>query len=223
MTTQELFGKIIIDLLKDSYLGEFKFVKTYSMLYTQQGDLRKSIELEHWSDFEELFIRPIYGVKFGILNEWFKSYNTLSKFDQKANSDVFFGEIEGLTSVSWNEYSFRKDGGDYQAAFEVLRSDIVNCSKFVFDNYDTLQKIYEKEVEPILNGIRKLGLKDLGANWIFRYLRLCRIVNPDAYPQLKDILISHFEFMKSRKEPNVMKYVPRLDEILNHLERIPCG
>lgn len=218
MTAKELFTRIVSDLHSDSYLCIFKFTKSNSKFSIKDGEVRKSIEMNHWSDLDELVIRPIYGVKFDVLNDWFSLFNFYSKADQKANDDVFYGEIKGLTSAPWNEYVFRKDGIDYQASIELLRTDLINCSKFVFDNNDTLEKLFVNEVKPILDGTRKLGIKDLGANWIFKYLRLCRLVNPDSYLQLKDILIRHFEFMKSLDEPNVMKYAPKLNEILNYIE-----
>ncbi len=220
MTAKELFTNIVEDLQSDPYLYLFKFTKSNSKFSIQDGDVRKSIELEHWSDLDELVIRPTYGVKFNVLNDWFSKYNFYSKADQKANDDVFFGEIEGLTRASWNQYVFQKDGSNYEEAISLLKTDLINCSKFVFCHNDTLDKLYKNEVEPILNGTRKLGVKDIGANWIFRYLRLCRLVKPESYPLLKDKLIEHFEFMKSREEPNVLKYADKIEEIIATLESI---
>ncbi len=218
MTSKELFSKILSDLTSDPYLSEFKYTKSTKLFTIQEGNLRKSIEMDHWADFEELTIRPIYGVKFKVINDWFKDFNVLSKADQRANSDFIFGKIDGLTRVFMNKYIFRKDCGNYEQTIDLLRTDLVNCSRWVFENYGTMAKVFNNYVIPILDGRRKLGVCDDGANWIFRYLKLCRLVSPENYERLKEILMAHFEFMRDRGEPNILKYVDKIDDILRSLE-----
>ncbi len=219
MTSKELFSRILSELMSDEYFSKFKFTKSLNLLSIQEGGMRKSIDLEHWTNYDELCIRPHYGVKFNILNDWFKPYNVLSKADQRANDDVFFDAIENLTSVSrLNIYEFRKDGLNFEESVQLLKTDLVNCSKFVFEQYGTLSKFFNNDVLPILDGRRKLGVCDGGADWIFIYLKLCRLVSPENYERLKEILMAHFEFMRQRGEPNILKYVDKIDDILRSLE-----
>ena len=73
-----------------------------------------------------------------------------------------------------------------------------------------------KEIQPILDG--EVELPDVGANWVFIDLTLCKLVRPDNYRQLKKILLDRVEFMYNRGEPNIKEYYEQLDEILSYLE-----
>jgi hypothetical protein len=73
-----------------------------------------------------------------------------------------------------------------------------------------------KEIQPILDG--EAELPDVGANWVFIDLTLCKLVGPDNYRQLKKILLDRVEFMYNRGEPNIKEYYEQLDEILSYLE-----
>lgn len=219
-TAKELLKKIVNDLMKDSYLSQFKLRKSDCFLYIKEGDLRKSIELEHWADILDLSIRPSYGVKFESLTKWFEKFSVKTIKDQRDNCDEGFQEIKGLSRGWMGIYTFRKDGEGYDEAITILRQDLVICSKFTFDMFDSLEKLFNVDITPLLNGTRKLGVCDLGADWIFRYLRLCQLVSPKDYPKLKEILIEHFNFMKNRDEPNITKYVDKINSILDYLETI---
>lgn len=72
--------------------------------------------------------------------------------------------------------------------------------------------MYHHEIIPILENKVEL------ADWVFEYLKLCRIVAPKNYPTLKEILLKQVEFMHTRGEPNIEIYYLKLEKILYDLE-----
>ena len=75
---------------------------------------------------------------------------------------------------------------------------------------------FSKTILPILNG--EVSLPDVGADWIFIDLALCKIVNPSNFHKLKQIILSHVRKMYMRKEPNILDYYDNLEDILQYLE-----
>ena len=93
---------------------------------------------------------------------------------------------------------------------------VQKCAEHVFSEYSSLDKLYNKAILPILNG--EVSLPDVGADWIFIDLALCKIVNPSNFHKLKQIILSHVRKMYMCKEPNILYYYDNLEDILQHLE-----
>ena len=93
---------------------------------------------------------------------------------------------------------------------------VQKCAEYVFSEYSSLDKLYNKTILPILNG--DVSLPDVGADWIFIDLALCKIVNPSNFHKLKQIILSHVRKMYMRKEPNILDYYDNLEDILQYLE-----
>ena len=87
----------------------------------------------------------------------------------------------------------------------------------VFSAYTSLQNMYNLEIIPLLDG--KKQLPDVGADWVFRNLTLTRIVSPHDYEKMKTLILSQVRFMAGRNEPNIIEYIPRLDEIIEAMEK----
>ena len=220
-TSKELMTRILSDLMQDPYLAQFKLRKSDCFLTLKEGDLRKSIELQHWSDLLSVTVNPVYGVKFGILSKWFEKFNTKTLRDQRDNSNVIFGGIEGITRDRMDSYEFDKTGEGYNETLTVLKEDLVNASKYHFGRYDSMESMYKLEVLPLLDGTRKLGVCDQGTDWIFADLRLCQLVAPENYSKLKDVLMKHFNFMYEWGEPNIKMLIEKVgsvDVILAYLD-----
>lgn len=185
------------------------------MLLLKNGGKRQSIELDHWIDHStsSLVIYAVYGVRFDILHKWFEkfSFNTLQ--DQRDWTSVAFsGNMLGQR----DEFHFKLNKKGYQKDFENMLTTLIQCSDYVFSTYSSLPNFYMKEIQPILDG--EAELPDVGANWVFIDLTLCKLVRPDNYHQLKNILLDRVEFMYNRGEPNIKEYYEQLDEILSYLE-----
>ena len=69
---------------------------------------------------------------------------------------------------------------------------------------------------PVLNN--DVSLPNVGSDWVFIYLTLCGIVNPQNYFHLKKIILAHVDEMYKKGEPNILDYYDRLDVILYYLE-----
>ena len=93
---------------------------------------------------------------------------------------------------------------------------VQKCAEYVFSEYSSLDKLYNKTILPILNG--EVSLPDVGADWIFIDLALCKIVNPSNFHKLKQIILSHVRKMYMCKEPNILDYYDNLEDILQYLE-----
>ena len=93
---------------------------------------------------------------------------------------------------------------------------VQKCAEYVFSEYSSLDKLYNKTILPILNG--EVSLPDVGADWIFIDLALCKIVNPSNFHKLKQIILSHVRKMYMCKEPNILYYYDNLEDILQYLE-----
>ena len=94
---------------------------------------------------------------------------------------------------------------------------LAKCSNIVFSSYTSLNDMFERDIIPILEG--KRTLPDVGADWVFKYLTLTRIISPKDYPTVKALVLAQVHKMVDRHEPNIMDYISRLDEIINVMEQ----
>ena len=211
MTNTEIFNAVIERLKTESFLPGFKFRKRDSSFFKQDGDLRQSIELDHWSKYGLLIIYPIYGVRFEILLKWFEVYSFKTLQDQRDIPSVdFTGNMLGKKD------KFAVTEENFEQAYRTLRDTLAECTNMVFSTYTSLQDMYNLEIIPILKG--KKQLPDIGADWVFRNLTLTRIVSPNDYERVKELILAQVRFMAGRNEPNIIEYIPRLDEIITAME-----
>lgn len=81
-----------------------------------------------------------------------------------------------------------------------------------------MEDFYRHKVQPLLdNGISILP--NVGADWIFFYLKSSQLVAPHNYPIIRNKIMKQVEMMNRRGEPNVIEIYPKLNEILNALEQ----
>ena len=212
MTNTEIFNTIVERLKTESFLSGFKFRKRDSSFLKQDGDLRQSIELDHWSKYGLLIIYPIYGVRFDILLKWFEIYSFKTLQDQRDIPSVgFTGNMIGKR----DKFAITED--ELERGYAMLRDSLAECTDMVFLAYTSLQDMYNHEIIPLLEGRKELP--DVGADWVFRNLTLTRIVSPDDYERVKELILAQVRFMAGRNEPNIIEYMPRLDEIISAMER----
>ena len=212
MTNTSIFNAVIERLKNESFLTGFKFRKRDSSFLKQDGDLRQSIELDHWSKYGLLIIYPIYGVRFDILLKWFEVYSLKTLQAQRDTPSVDF---TGNMLHKNDKFAITED--DFEQRYITLRDLLEECTNMVFSAYTSLQNMYNLEIIPILKG--KKQLPDVGADWVFRNLTLTRIVSPHDYEKMKTLILSQVRFMAGRNEPNIIEYIPRLDEIIEAMEK----
>ena len=212
MTNKELFLTVVDRLKAELFLNGFKFRKRdYSFIQQEQG-LRRHIELDHWTKEGVLIIYPIYMVRFDILLKWFEPYNVKSRQDRQDNPSVgFTGNMLG------RQDKFMISEANLERDYSKLCGTLADCSGIVFQSYTSLRDMFDREIIPRLEG--KRALPDVGADWAFKYLTLTRIVSPEDYPAVKELVLAQVQKMANRHEPNVIDYFSRLDEIISVMEQ----
>ncbi|ANU63060.1 hypothetical protein [Muribaculum intestinale] len=212
MTNKELFLTVVDRLKAELFLNGFKFRKRdYSFIQQEQG-LRRHIELDHWTKDGVLIVYPIYMVRFDILLKWFEPYNVKSRQDRQDNPSVgFTGNMLG------RQDKFMISEANLERDYSKLCGTLADCSGIVFQSYTSLRDMFDREIIPRLEG--KRALPDVGADWAFKYLTLTRIVSPEDYPAVKELVLAQVQKMANRHEPNVIDYFSRLDEIISVMEQ----
>lgn len=214
--------KIIEGIQQDPYFSEFKYrKKDYAFIKKDKIGFEKIVFFNH-DDYDlkrdclAKGVHPHYFRRFNILHEWFEKYSFRTLPTQKDSSSMV--EFEPLhADLNLSYYYFKYDGEDFEKDLKRLVDDAKERSQKFFIKYKTLEDMYHHEIIPILEN--KVELPDVGADWVFEYLKLCRIVSPENYPILKEILLKQVEFMHGRGEPNIEIYYPKLEEILYDLEK----
>lgn len=212
MTNKELFLTVVDRLKAELFLNGFKFRKRdYSFIQQEQG-LRRHIELDHWTKDGVLIVYPIYMVRFDILLKWFEPYNVKSRRARQDNPSVgFTGNMLG------RQDKFMISEANLERDYSKLCGTLADCSGIVFQSYTSLRDMFDREIIPRLEG--KRALPDVGADWAFKYLTLTRIVSPEDYPAVKELVLAQVQKMANRHEPNVIDYFSRLDEIISVMEQ----
>lgn len=212
MTNKELFLTVVDRLKAELFLNGFKFRKRdYSFIQQEQG-LRRHIELDHWTKDGVLIVYPIYMVRFDILLKWFEPYNVKSRQARQDNPSVgFTGNMLG------RQDKFMISEANLERDYSKLCGTLADCSGIVFQSYTSLRDMFDREIIPRLEG--KRALPDVGADWAFKYLTLTRIVSPEDYPAVKELVLAQVQKMANRHVPNVIDYFSRLDEIISVMEQ----
>lgn len=212
------FNKLASELLEDPYFQKYKFRKRDSSLILKTKYGIQFIELQHWSCGNLiLVIHPQYFVRFDVLSKWFEKYSFKTLRDQRDGWYVgFTGDM--LSRQDSFEFSYNESAVRYRKELQKLKDCIIECSEYIFEEYSTLEKSYQKELVPILEG--RKTLPNVGADWFFENLTLCKIVHPENYEALKAIHLKQAEIMYRRGEPNMSAYYERLPEILEYLENL---
>lgn len=216
MNSKELFEKIMSDITMQDCLRDFKFRKRDSTLIATQKGYRRTIEFYHWSDITtgKITIRPIYGIKFDVLLNWFAKFSFKSQQDQKDNYD--FGFESSMLGCVDDDFSFNLSGINYQTDYIDFEKTVLYCTEKVFSDYASLPMVYNKEIKPVLDG--KKDLPNIAIEWAFIDLTLCKIIAPQNYEKFKEIVMSRIELLHNREEPNLELYYDRLDEIIGYME-----
>ncbi len=213
MYARDLFNRIVSDIEAANILPGYKFRKRDSrfILKTEWGQF--FVELDHWSYFGyALTIRIIFMVRYNILHKWTETFSKLSKIDQR-DRGTFFSKPNFAYKKT---FEFIQDCSNYQEECASLISTLKTVMEYTQQAYATMEKAFEKEISPILQG--KAELPDIAAEWAFHYLAMCLLCAPERYEEFKAMVLKRLEWLNNRNEPNVIKYYADLDKILAYLE-----
>jgi hypothetical protein len=115
-----------------------------------------------------------------------------------------------------DEFYFLENRKDYNKDLKRLCENVVNNSKRVFTNFQTLEDYYNYCINDVILGKRELP--DEGFEWVTEYLIATKIVKPSSYDLVKTIILQRVEWMKGRKNPNIELYYNDIPTILDDLE-----
>ena len=115
-----------------------------------------------------------------------------------------------------NNFFFLSSGANFESDYAEFKKEIVENSMYVFDNFSKLSDLYDYLVIPVIEGTKELP--NVGADWVFQYLTLTKLVKPKHYKTLKSVIVSHINKMNNEGEPNITMYYSKLDKIFKYLE-----
>ncbi len=213
------FNQIVEELQGDFFFNEFKFRKKNNMFIKKDNNGFEAIEIQHWDGYDldrdsrALVIKPLYMKRFNVLHTWQDKFSFKSKTDQNNNYSIIF---DGESFNKQEDYFFPADDSDFRQTLGVMKKDITNNASAFFDMFSSLKNLYNYLILPILDS--KASLPDSGADWIFEYLILSKVVDPPRYSKLKSAILNQVEILNKRGEPNVTEYYPKLNDILLEIE-----
>ena len=216
----KIVEQVLNSLINEPVFKDFKIRKCDECLIQKTTDGFNKIEFDdHFQSVDlsnhelALEIRPIFVRRFDVLSKWFEKYSFKELKIQRNNGQIFNG-------ISNEEFLFYNSGEHFEEQYKKLRNKVIEKAQVFFYDYATLEQLYQKEVFTILTGDKKM--RDVGADWIFEYLKLTWIVDRENYNKVKDLILKQIEFMmfgRKHQEPNISKYYDRLDEIFADIEQ----
>lgn len=218
----DLVISVVDNLNATLYFSEFKFRKKDCRFIKKTTDGFNVIELQFWDGYDSdrdcraLVIKPLYLKRFDVLHKWFEKYSFKALADQRDNYSIGFdgGMINGTL-----QFYFRLDKVDFNTDFNKFKNEVIQKSKEIFESIRSINDLYDTEIIPILEG--KKELPNVGADWVFEYLKLCLIVDSKNYNNLKSIILKQVEIMYKSGEPNIKEYYLQINHILSDIETIP--
>lgn len=214
-----LFDRIVQKLKTDTYFSAFSFRRRDDCLIKKTASGFEAIELQHWKGFDlsrnevALVIKPLYLKRFDVLHRWFEKFSFKSILDQRANYSIGF---DGKMLNKTEKFYFLIDGKDFENDFNIFKKEVINNSNFVFDEYSDIYHLYQYYIEPVLN--KGAELPNVGADWVFEYLTITKLVKGEYYNLVKTLLKEQVNKLNDRGEPNIIEYYPKFNEIVNYLE-----
>lgn len=205
-------------LLEDELFAKFKLRKNDASIVNKQPSGYEKVELQNWIDMncstgkKELVILPVYSKRFNVLHKWFEKFSVKTIADQRDSYSIGF---EGLMLGRKNEYRF-PISDNFSPERESFRSDVVTNAKYVFNKFTSLGDLYNYLVYPAITGEKVLP--NVGADWVFEYLLVTKIVDEKNYDKVKKIILKRVEELNNRGEPNIELYYDNLGGILAYLE-----
>lgn len=158
---------------------------------------------------------PIYARRFDILHKWFEPFSFKTLRDQRSNYTIGW---DGEMLNGCDYFYFLEDNSQYEKRFSLLKNEVEHHAKAVFTHYATVEDFYHYKVQPLADDEKSI-LPDVGADWIFIYLKTSRLVDPQNYPIIKDRIMHQIEMLYKRGEPNILEVYPNLNEAFSVLER----
>ena len=216
MTT---FERVVERLKEEPFLADYTFRKRDSSFIKKFDGGLKRINLYHWFNIVEAGVCPIFSVRHDIIFKWFDKFSFRRYEDRRDDYLVAF--TARMLGLGNSEFYFKVSLDNFESEYARLAYTLKKGSEEVFSQWATLEDFYKKRIVPELEG--KEPFPYSGADWMFQYLTVCRIVAPERYEELKAKCLEQAEWFMTREngpEPNMLQYYDRLNEILGYLESL---
>lgn len=214
---KKLIGERIVK--EEAFIG-FNWINSESSIIrkTNYGFDKIEFQISQGYDLDNdlscLEVLVYYSKRFDILHDWFDKFNFKSKNDIKYSTSILDeGEDMGLESV----YYFADDGSTVEKDYKNMLNSVHRGSDIFFNKFKDLKDVYNQLALPMLEDNYVFNL--VGADWFFRALMLVHLCNPSASPEFKIKMKAHAKFVFDRGEPNMERYYPRIDEIIEEIEK----
>lgn len=219
--TEYMKWEILQQLSSSSeYLSKFKLKSQGFTRKTSDG--WESIRIEGYTkswdaetDQPALRLYPTYNRRFDILHKWFEPFSFKPLKDQRSRCSV---GLDGSMLKAEMYFYFPKDDSLYDDRFAILKRAIEENAIHTFTRYATVESFYNYDIKPLLDNDITM-LPNVGADWVFIYLRASMLVAPNNYHIIKNKIMQRVEMMYQRGEPNVIEIYPKLNEIFSVLEQ----
>jgi len=163
---------------------------------------------------DALIIYPVFLKRFDVLHKWFEKYSFKNISDQRNKHSIGF---DGQMIERKNKFYFMLDGSDFSSDFDSLLNNLIKNSKDIFDTYINIESLYDFLIVPVLNESKELPT--VGADWIFEYLMITKMVNEEMLATIIDKIKPHVKKMWETGEPNVIEYYEKLDLIIDDIHK----
>ncbi|MDE5882159.1 MAG: hypothetical protein K2H60_10550 [Muribaculaceae bacterium] len=207
----------IVELLKqEPLLQDFKYVKSEYAFVKKVDGVKYWLHLYHFFTFNiSMTIQPATYVRYDVLEKWWGKFDFISARDHRA---IYTAGVSTDMIGFYPFFDFDYDGSNFDEMYPLLREATIQCAEYTFSTFKTLEDFYKEKVLPVLKG--KEIPPQLGCKWVFEYLTVCRIVHPEFYEKLKEVVMYYVEDRTIAQEPNIMKFAGKWDEILAYLESL---
>lgn len=217
--------KVIDALLTQPIFEGFKYIKADEAIVKKTKFGYQKVPMYfHWESYSKekqalafTIMHIGYYIRFDVLHKWFEKYSFKTLKDQRGSYSIGVAAFMlGFKEPSFpDSYDFVYSGEDFEENLAKMVKDIVEIATYFFNKYKSLEDLYEALIVPVLEG--KKELPNGGADWIFEYLTLTKMIDNKNYNILKNMI---YKERINPHEPNIARYYDKLDEIFEYLEAL---
>ena len=228
MNTAEMLAKIMAKLGSEPLFYDFKYLKSDVAFKLKVNDGWYKITLVHsripswWlkskdgsePDVDFLQIHPYAFRRFDKLCHWLRNFVNYEKKYVNYITNII---IQPKDYDIPDEFYFCLDGSNFEKEYHRLYMMLEILMEKIFE-FPTLESLYERKVKDY--PISGIGNHPTGLMWIFPELLLSRIINPDNYPAIKDLMNGYLIELKEIDEPNYREYKSKIPAMFERLEQL---
>lgn len=218
----QILDELRIELQKNDLFASFKWLKSKKKLVQKDKamGIEKAIEFDLYEtvtgldSYQQAYRLSVnISVRFNVLHNWFEPFYKGSQLSDYKNRCTFFESIMDRGDNGFVYFDVR--GVGFENKLKEACEMIISKSKLFFSGHVSLEDVYKMHVFPIIS--QNVKLQDIGSTWIFEYLALTKIVDPEHFEKLLEVLHTHLQKLYTSHEPNAIDYFPVFHEAVEEL------